>query len=155
MLDLWIEDLRRDLQDVEFAKLYGAEQSKDDIAITLAKARTEQGLTQKDMARKIGKSQPYIAKLERGDANPTIGVVGSMFALLGLRLVTDTAPLLPQVIRPEMSLESSRTVANESYYIKRTPFNSAEDNVICIANAENCLAGRTTIEANRTTCFAT
>ncbi|MEA3421083.1 MAG: helix-turn-helix transcriptional regulator [Acidobacteriota bacterium] len=100
MAEIWQEDLDRELQDPEFAKLYGAEQAKGEIAISLAKARINQGLTQNGLAIKVGASQPYIAKLERGDANPTIGNIGSMLAILGLRLVVDTMPLVPQLVEP-------------------------------------------------------
>ncbi len=100
MMERWQTELARELQEPEFAKLYGIEQAKSEIAITLAKARLRQGLTQNDMAIKVGTSQPYIAKLERGDANPTIGNIGSMLAILGLRLAVDTVPLIPQPVEP-------------------------------------------------------
>ncbi len=101
----WREDIARNLQDPEFARLYGAEQAKGEVAITLARARLKLGLTQKQMADKVGGSQPYIAKLERGDANPTVGNVGRMLAVLGLRLVVDTAPLAHEA--PSALIEAS------------------------------------------------
>ena len=52
-------------------------------------------MTQKQFAEKLEKSQPYIAKLESGAANPTIGAIGSMLAVVGLRLETDTNVLIP------------------------------------------------------------
>lgn len=94
------EDLERELQDPEFAAYYGADQAKVQLALTLVDARDTLGLTQKEVANKLGASQPYVAKLEKGDANPTIGKIGSMLALLGLRLVTQTEPLLPEPISP-------------------------------------------------------
>ncbi|MFA5186782.1 MAG: helix-turn-helix transcriptional regulator [Patescibacteria group bacterium] len=109
MPETWREDLNKDLQDPELAMLYGAAQAKDAVAITLAKARIEHGLTQQEMAHKVKVSQPYIAKLERGDANPTIGVVGGMLAAIGLRLVTNVGPLVsPRVEQTEPSLRAIR-----------------------------------------------
>jgi len=95
------EDLLEDLKDIEFAKLYGAEDAKLDFAITLLKARENANLTQKELAAKLGISQPYIARLESGEANLTLGTIGSILATLGLSLVTNTASLTPE---PELAV---------------------------------------------------
>lgn len=94
------QDLVDRLKDPEYAKSYGAEQAKVDFAITLAKARKSANLTQKGLSKKLGISQPYVARLEGGDANPTLGTVGSLLAMLGYRLVTQTAPLSPEPMSP-------------------------------------------------------
>jgi len=94
------EDLLEDLQDLEFAKLYGAESAKTDFAITLLKARENANLTQQEFAAKLGISQPYIAKLESGEANPTLGTIGTILATFRLRLVTNTDSLAPE---PELA----------------------------------------------------
>ena len=88
-------DLKQELQDPESAKYFGAAQAKSSFAITLAKARKTLGLTQKEFADKVGVSQAYIAKLEGGEANPTLERIGSLLAALGLSLTTDTTTLLP------------------------------------------------------------
>lgn len=88
-------DLRGKLQDPEFAEMFGAAQAKSSFALTLARARAKLGLTQKELANKVGVSQSYIAKLEGGEANPTLERIGSLLAVLGLSLTTDTAILSP------------------------------------------------------------
>ena len=88
-------DLKQKLQDPEFAKMFGAAQAKSSFAITLSKARAKLGLTQKGLATKVGVSQAYIAKLEGGEANPTLERIGSLLAILGLGLTTDTTTLSP------------------------------------------------------------
>jgi len=88
-------DLEQRLKDEEFAKMFGAAQAKSSFALTLAKARAELGLTQKELANRIGVSQAYIAKLEGGEANPTLERIGSLLAVLGLSLTTDTTTLSP------------------------------------------------------------
>ncbi len=89
-------DLKHKLEDdPEFAKLFGAAQAKSNFALTLAKARTTLGLTQKELAEEVGVSQAYIAKLEGGEANPTLERIGSLLAVLGLSLTTDTTTLSP------------------------------------------------------------
>ncbi|MFC2071566.1 helix-turn-helix domain-containing protein [Chloroflexota bacterium] len=90
------DDLLERLKDTEYAKLYGEENAKVDFAITLTKARKSLNLTQKSLADKLGISQPYVAKLEGGEANPTLGRIGSLLAAIHLRLVTGTAPLKPE-----------------------------------------------------------
>lgn len=93
-------DLKQELQDPESAKMFGAAQAKSSFALTLAKARAKLGLTQKELANKVGVSQAYIAKLEGGEANPTLERIGSLLAVLGLSLTTDTTTLSPY---PEIS----------------------------------------------------
>ncbi|MCH7631081.1 MAG: helix-turn-helix domain-containing protein, partial [Proteobacteria bacterium] len=74
------DDLLERLKDPEYAKLYGTENAKVDFAATLTKARKSFNLTQKNLADKLGISQPYVAKLESGEANPTLDRIGSMLA---------------------------------------------------------------------------
>jgi len=80
------EDL---MKDPEFAKYFAAEDAKLAFAIVLLKAREKVRLTQKEFAAKLGISQPYYGKLERGEANPILGVVGQILAILKLRLVLE------------------------------------------------------------------
>ncbi len=90
-----IADIKERLNDADFAREYGGEMAKTDFAITLFKARKQANLTQKELADQLGRSQAYIAKLEGGEANPTLESIGQILAVLGLRLVTQTAPLAP------------------------------------------------------------
>ena len=94
------DDLLKRLEDPEYAKLYGEENAKVDFAITLAKARKSLNLTQRSIAEKLGISQPYVAKLEGGEANPTLGTIGRLLATINLRLVTGTASLKPEPVQP-------------------------------------------------------
>jgi transcriptional regulator with XRE-family HTH domain len=90
------DDLERELQDPEFRKLYGAAEAKSELAIAIADARHSLRLTQEEMSKKVGASQPYIAKLESGEANPTFGAIGGILAILNLRLAVGITPLLPK-----------------------------------------------------------
>ena len=89
------DDLTRDLQDKEFARGFGAELTKTDFAMLLVKARKAAGVTQQELAAMAGTTQAYIAKLESGEANPTIGRIGELLALLGFRLTPSFANLNP------------------------------------------------------------
>ena len=88
------------LKDPEFARVFGAAQTKTQAALALAKARRNAGMSQKMLAEKSGYSQPYIANLERGDANPTLATLGALLAIMEQRLTTDVAPLDHRALRP-------------------------------------------------------
>lgn len=55
-------------------------------ALSLRWARERAGLTQTQLARQTGVSQQAIAKLERPDANPTVGTLTKVARALGLKL---------------------------------------------------------------------
>lgn len=90
-------DLQRRLSDSEFAEEFGAELAKSEVAVALTRARLTCDITQVDLANKLGTNQSYIAKLERGDANPTIGMTGKVLASMGLRLKVHTEPILRDI----------------------------------------------------------
>lgn len=73
------------LEDIDYRREYGSESAKLDMATALAAARRRAGITQTDLAELAGVSQAYIAKLERGDANPSIGNIGRLFACMWFR----------------------------------------------------------------------
>jgi len=95
MINTFRDDLGRQLEDPEFARMFGAAQAKSSFAITLAEARRRLNLTQQQLAERLGVSQSYVAKLEGGEANPTLERIGSLLAVLGLSLTTGTASLSP------------------------------------------------------------
>lgn len=117
-------DLARRLKDLDYAKLYGSEQIKADLAITLSKARHRLNMTQKQFADVLKSSQPYIAKLEGGAANPTIGTVGAMLAVVGLSLVTHTEPLLPSPVNSVPVLQQPTSSAPLSNLINLADYNA-------------------------------
>lgn len=75
------------LEDVEYRRAYGAERAKLEVAVAFAQSRESTGTTQSALAERADVTQAYIAKLERGDANPTIGQLGSLMAVLWLKPV--------------------------------------------------------------------
>ncbi len=107
-----LEDIAEDLKDPEYAKLFGAEDAKSEFAIALCRARDRAGITQKELADRLGVSQAYIAKLSAGDANPTLGAVGRMLAALGFSLRMDVEPLLSYEATPEHTRKGELVVAD-------------------------------------------
>lgn len=107
-------DLQRRLSDSEFAKEFGAELAKSEVAIALTHARLTCDITQIDLANKLGTNQSYIAKLERGDANPTVGMVGKVLASMGLQLRVHTESLLRDIaLRVVTSREETDNTWND------------------------------------------
>jgi DNA-binding XRE family transcriptional regulator len=56
------------------------------LAIELRWARQEAGLSQAELASRVGVSQQQIAKLERPGANPSIATLRKVAAALGVRV---------------------------------------------------------------------
>jgi transcriptional regulator with XRE-family HTH domain len=59
----------------------------------LKEARSRAGLTQAELARRLGVSQAAVAKLERPQANPTIATLEGALRAVGRQLVLSTEPL--------------------------------------------------------------
>lgn len=87
------ENLSSRLQDLEYRQEYGAAKIKSELALLLAEIRRGKELTQKELASLVGVSQAYIAKLESGDANPTLERVGSLLATIWVKLTFTPKPL--------------------------------------------------------------
>jgi len=95
MMRIFRDDLEHNLRDPEFAKRFGAARAKSNFAITLAEARRQLNLTQQELATRLGVCQSYVAKLEGGEANPTLDRIGSLLAILGFSLTTGTTSISP------------------------------------------------------------
>ncbi len=112
------------LQDIEYRREFGSESAKLEMAAALVRAREMMGLTQSALAELAGTSQAYIAKLERGDANPTIGNIGRLYGCMWLKPsieATSMEPVAPteslsigaaqDVVREETSIDSDKLIA--------------------------------------------
>jgi len=118
-------NLERELKDPEYAKYYGASDAKTEIALVLSEARRRVGKKQQELADAIGHSQPYIAKLEGGEANPTISTIGSLLAVMGFRLTASTAPLLPE---PTVQVQGSLEIDTNSVVVYTADFMGTTEN---------------------------
>ena len=112
------------LKDIEYRREFGSESAKLEVAAALVRAREMMGLTQSALAELAGTSQAYIAKLERGDANPTIGNIGRLYGCMWLKPSIEATSMEPvssseslsidaaeDVIREEVSIESDELIA--------------------------------------------
>lgn len=94
------------LQDIEYRQEFGSESAKLAVAAALARAREAAGITQSALAERAGVSQAYIAKLERGDANPTIGHVGRLLACMWFKPSLAVTPMGPPASLQPVHVES-------------------------------------------------
>jgi len=80
--------LRKELlQDKEVAKEYERLKPRYELISQLIGARTKKGLTQGQLAKKIGTKQSAIARLESGNANPSVAFLEKMASALGSKLI--------------------------------------------------------------------
>jgi len=56
-------------------------------------ARKRAGLTQSELADRLGASPGYVGQLETGRTNPTVGQLGTVAAALGCRLEIGLVPV--------------------------------------------------------------
>lgn len=70
---------------------------------TLRRLRIRKGLTQEDLAFRVGISVVYLSGLERGRRNPTLSIILGLAGALGVRpesLVRNLGDAHPQQRRP-------------------------------------------------------
>ena len=92
----FLDWLSEQLLDNEMRVGFGAEKIKTALALALLDARESRGLSQSQLAELCGVSQAYISKLESGEANPTIGKIGSIFAAMWMKPTVGFGPLMPE-----------------------------------------------------------
>ncbi len=102
------------LEDIEYRQEFGSEAAKLQVAAALADARESAGVTQSALAERAKVSQAYIAKLERGDANPTIGHIGRLLACMGLKPSLSVAPMQTPAAAEPVHVESRSSSANSA-----------------------------------------
>jgi len=62
------------------------------VALKIVAYRTENGLSQRDLARKLGMTQPQLARLEAGEHNPTIATLARLAQGLDIEFALDVHP---------------------------------------------------------------
>src|SRR5208282_5282059 len=81
--------LKRKLQNPEFRAAYDAEDKRIELVLQIIKLRQERGMTQAELAKAIGTRQANVSRLERFDANLTLGTLGKVVRALGASVRID------------------------------------------------------------------
>lgn len=83
-----IDDLisKKKVESATFADEFEKEAQRLDIAIALTKLREELGVTQRELAEKVGKPQSTIARIENGSMNPSLNILYEIATKVGKEL---------------------------------------------------------------------
>lgn len=81
------EDLEKQLlADPEVKKEYDKLAPRYALISQLISVRIKKGLTQKEVAEKLGTKQSAVARLESGSVNPTLGLLQKFAQVMGYKL---------------------------------------------------------------------
>ena len=80
------------MQDEEFRALWEAQAPARALANRLVQYRIDHGLTQSQLARRIGIRQPAVARLEAGEHMPTIRTLLRIAEALDIEILLDIKP---------------------------------------------------------------
>jgi len=80
------DSLKRKLQNPDFRAAYEAEDKRIELVLQIVKLRQQRGMTQADLAKAIGTRQANVSRLERFDANLTLGTLEKVAQALGANL---------------------------------------------------------------------
>ena len=82
------EHIREKMKDPEFKKAWHDLDAEFELLESMIKAREEAGLTQEELARRIGTKQPALSRLERGGfKKATVETLNKIAKALDTRLV--------------------------------------------------------------------
>ncbi len=62
------------------------------VALRLVRYRAERKISQRELARLLGMEQPQVARLERGDVNPTLETLMRLAGALEIEFTIDVRP---------------------------------------------------------------
>jgi ribosome-binding protein aMBF1 (putative translation factor) len=84
------------------------------VAVQLIKYRATNKLSQRALAERLGKKQPFVARLEAGETNPDFETLVNISRALGIEFVIDIAPAAktPELVPQEVAAEHATTRRN-------------------------------------------
>lgn len=74
------------LKNLEFKKLYEESQPEFEIAKAIIRARIDNKITQKELAKKMNTTQSVISRVEQGRTSPSIALLKRIAAALNTTL---------------------------------------------------------------------
>jgi len=84
------------------------------VAVALVRYRADRGLAQKDLGERLGMTQPQVARLERGDTNPSMDTLMRLAAGLNIEFTIDVRPARSKPRLVTKSAQTSNAVAGAS-----------------------------------------
>lgn len=77
---------KKKAESATFAAEYEKESQRLDVAVALTQLREELGVSQRELAEKVGKPQSTIARIENGSMNPSLNVLYEIATKVGKEL---------------------------------------------------------------------
>jgi len=88
-----ISDLHKKwIKEPSYKKAYDALEEEFVLASAVMDVRNRAGLTQEELARKMGTTQPVVARLESGRTRPSMRTLERLAAATGSRLLISFEP---------------------------------------------------------------
>jgi ribosome-binding protein aMBF1 (putative translation factor) len=81
------------LEEPKYKKAYDALEEEFVLAGAVMDVRNRAGLTQEELARRMGTTQPVVARLESGRSRPSMRTLERLAEATGSRLLISFAPL--------------------------------------------------------------
>lgn len=98
------EDVRADhMRDAEYRQENERTQLANDVAIKVIQFRVANGLSQADLARRLGMRQPNVARLESGDHEPSLKTLALLANVLDQDFSVDVKPSRLKLRHPARS----------------------------------------------------
>lgn len=79
-------DLKKDLKDPEFKKYFDKYGKQLEAAYRILNLRKQKRISQKDLAKKLGTSQAAVARMEAGNQNFSLKMLGKIADVFGKKL---------------------------------------------------------------------
>lgn len=87
---------KRWMKEPGYRRAYDALEDEFELASAMVAARAKAGLTQEELARRMGTTQPVVARLEGGRARPSTRTLERFARATGCRLKVSFEPRLPR-----------------------------------------------------------
>lgn len=100
-----------------------------DIALAVHYYLRNNGMSQKELAEKMGVSPAYIGKLLKGRENLTLETICKLQSSIGSTLISIAQPYVSKTViefRPQYVEFSEKTVNSQRYYDMQKSFNSCD-----------------------------
>ncbi|MFC1551723.1 helix-turn-helix domain-containing protein [Candidatus Latescibacterota bacterium] len=80
------EHIKEQIKNPELAKEYEALDEEYEVVRQIIRARIAAGLTQKELAERIGTQQSNVSRIESGNSNPSMAVLKRIAEATGTKL---------------------------------------------------------------------
>ncbi|MCL5055058.1 MAG: helix-turn-helix domain-containing protein [Firmicutes bacterium] len=108
--------LKEELKDNEFRQAFEEADFPVRLAIVISKLREKKGLSQEELAQKVGTKQQVISRIEQlQQTNLTLAMLQKLAAAFQMRLIVDFQPARGETfVKKKSKISNSELVLNEA-----------------------------------------